>query len=259
MESGRLLRFQTWRMLVPVQALFLLPAHTITVMPRTMSGSVSHCPLESIRLSEPFDHKARHAVACTEKPRHKACSPRSGGGPPEQDEKQKPLSEGFVELRGVTRHAVARLREDHRPWKRCISGTPPELSVDEVADAPKHEAERRERCNEVRNRPERNSMQTAVENHDGNDAEKTAVSAHASLPDMQDLHGMRQVELRLIEKAVAEAAAQNDAEDAVEKQVLQILARNPAPRFGTSAPAEKPEAEEARQIHEAVPAYGKRS
>ena len=54
---------------------------------------------------------------------------------------------------------------------------------------------------------------------------------------------MRQVELRLIEKAVAEAAAQNDAEDAVEKQVLQILARNPAPRFGTSAPAEKPEAE----------------
>ena len=66
-------------------------------------------------------------------------------------------------------------------------------------------------------------MQTAVENHDGNDAEKTAVSAHASLPDMQDLHGMRQVELRLIEKAVAEAAAQNDAEDAVEKQVLQIL------------------------------------
>lgn len=153
MESGRLLRFQTWRMLVPVQALFLLPAHTITVMPRTMSGSVSHCPLErssacspqeSIRLSEPFDHKARHGVACTEKPRHKACSPRSGGGPPEQDEKQKPLSEGFVELRGVTRHAVARLREDHRPWKRCISGTPPELSVDEVADAPKHEAERRE-------------------------------------------------------------------------------------------------------------------
>ena len=87
----------------------------------------------------------------------------------------------------------------------------------------------------------------------------TAVSAHASLPDMQDLHGMRQVELRLIEKAVAEAAAQNDAEDAVEKQVLQILARNPAPRFGTSAPAEKPEAEEAHQIHEAVPAYGKRS
>ena len=58
---------------------------------------------------------------------------------------------------------------------------------------------------------------------------------------------------------VAEATAQNDAEDAVEKQVLQILARNPAPRFGTSAPAEKPEAEEARQIHEAVPAYGKRS
>lgn len=104
--------FQTWRMLVPVQALFLLPAHTITVMPRTMSGSVSHCPLERSSACSPKkasgsrNHsttKRYHAVACTEKPRHKACSPRSGGGPPEQDEKQKPLSEGFVELRGVTR------------------------------------------------------------------------------------------------------------------------------------------------------------
>ena len=49
---------------------------------------------------------------------------------------------------------------------------------------------------------------------------------------------MRQVELRLIEKAVAEATAQNDAEDAVKSRFSRSSPEIPRHGFELPAPAE---------------------
>ena len=83
--------------------------------------------------------------------------------------------------------------------------------------------------------------------------------AHTALPNFKDGKGMRKIEARLIKKAVPEAAAQNDAENAVKKKILNILFRNAAPGFARPDAAKHPKEGKAHEIHQAVPANSQRA
>ncbi len=86
------------------------------------------------------------------------------------------------------------------------------------------------------------------------------MEAHAPGPDLQDLGGVREVVLRLVEEHVAQPPAEDHAEHAVQEHVVDA-------RFGDAvgkalARAQLPEHHEGHEgdhVHEAVPAHGERA
>ena len=71
---------------------------------------------------------------------------------------------------------------------------------------------------------------------------------------------MRQVLGRLVEQHLAQPAADDDAEHAVEQQVVQLLRIDAVPGLDARpTPAEEQEGDEAGEVHQAVPADGQRA
>jgi len=92
-----------------------------------------------------------------------------------------------------------------------------------------------------------------------NHAEEAAVERHAALPDREDLERMLQEVGALVEDDVAQAAAEDHPEDAVEEQVVEVIARDRRAAGGDAARAEPPERAERGEVHEAVPADRQRA
>ena len=149
-------------------------------------------------------------------------------------------------------------RKHHSP--RQIGDAAPQLAVDEVAEPARREAERHQRRHEIgdvepalvappREEPERDQH-----------AEKAAVEAHPALPHGKDLERVREIVERLVENDVAEAAAQDHAEHAVEQHVVDV-ARMPSGQqvLSRAKLAEHREQDERDEIHEPVPADGDRA
>ena len=90
-------------------------------------------------------------------------------------------------------------------------------------------------------------------------ADEAAVEAHAALPQRDDLQRVREVIERLVEKHVAEATSDDHAEDPVEEHVVDV-ARMPAGQqvLPCANLPEHDEEHEADEIHEPIPAHGKR-
>ena len=69
--------------------------------------------------------------------------------------------------------------------------------------------------------------------------------------------GWLEVVARLVEQHLAEPTADDDAEHAVEQQVVERCRRDAMPGLaGGAAPAEQQEGDEAGQVHQPVPAHG---
>src|SRR5207237_1307030 len=86
-------------------------------------------------------------------------------------------------------------------------------------------------------------------------AKKAAVETHSALPHLEDLERMNQVIERLVEEHVAEPAAEDHAEHAVEQHVIDV-ARMPARQqiLSRAFAAEDDEQNESDEVHETVPA-----
>jgi len=85
------------------------------------------------------------------------------------------------------------------------------------------------------------------------------VERHAALPDREDLERMLQEVGALVEDDIAQAAAEDHPEDAVEEQVVEVIARDRRAAGGNAARAEPPERTERGEVHEAVPADRQRA
>jgi hypothetical protein len=72
----------------------------------------------------------------------------------------------------------------------------------------------------------------------GQDAQEAAVETHTALPDGEDFQRIGEEVRRLIEQDFAEAAADDDAQDAVEQQVvdLRLVPAEFGPALGVQAP-----------------------
>ena len=152
--------------------------------------------------------------------------------------------------------AVPRLRKDHSPRKRGGRFAPPELSVDEIPDASRHQAEGNKRHDEVGELPKADAVTMRVESHDDEDADQAAVRAHAALPDFKNRERVLRVVGGLIKEAVPETSAQDHAEDSVKKEIFHVVRSNAAPGVFRAQATEEPEGDKARQVHESVPANG---
>jgi hypothetical protein len=155
---------------------------------------------------------------------------------------------------------IVDLREDHRQRKVSRGDTPPQLAVDEIADAAGHEPQRHQRCDEVHDLEEAAAGPVCPERHRRQHAEKSAMEAHAALPDSENLQGMRRVIGGLVEDDLPEASADDHAKHAVEQQIIESLRRDAVPRLaGGPATPHDQKGDEAGQVHESVPADGQRT
>jgi hypothetical protein len=86
------------------------------------------------------------------------------------------------------------------------------------------------------------------------------MEGHAALPHGEDFQRMRQVVARLVEQHLAQPAAEDHAEHAIEQQVVDILRVHAVPRLRLRAALAQPEkGKKAGEIHQPVPAHGQRA
>jgi hypothetical protein len=85
------------------------------------------------------------------------------------------------------------------------------------------------------------------------------MEAHAALPDGKDFQRIGQVVARLVEQHLAQPAADDDPEHAVEQQVVELLDRQQAGARANPVAAEQDKLNESDEIHQTVPAHRQRA
>src|SRR5690606_4876220 len=141
-----------------------------------------------------------------------------------------PFERRLVELarmaREETGRAVALGRHDRRVAEydapRRVRFAPPQLAIDEVGDAPEAQAEGDGGRRDVEER-ERRLAAPPREDRDGeNGADEAAVGRHAALPAAQEVARVLEVVAGLVEQRVAEAAAEHDAADQPDQEIVDV-------------------------------------
>src|SRR6056300_1463255 len=142
---------------------------------------------------------------------------------------------------------------------RHVGRLAPEFTVDKVSDTPKAKSQRYDGRDKVRHAPHRMAEFLAVEPQGDEHAREAALEGHASFGDLEQVERIGKQLLRPVDERIAEAPPNNDAQHAVENQVIDLLAGHR--RIGAAAPApgQPPGKQEANDIHQAVPAYFQKS
>ncbi|GAC1628399.1 MAG: hypothetical protein NVS9B10_18320 [Nevskia sp.] len=141
----------------------------------------------------------------------------------------------------------------------------PEFAVDEVADAAGEQADRHADRDEIRDRPERQLVLQRVDLHRDEHADQSAMKRHAALPDAEDHERIAQKNemagfVDVVEKRVADAAAEYHAEHAVEQHVGDAFGCPVTQvRIAAANAAQVPEPEKPEQVGNAVPAHAERT
>ncbi len=223
-----------------------------------------------VGLAELLDEHPRQPIADQEDPED-AAGPGEGAaadGDGEDHEEEEALEGGLVELRRVARAGQQPVRraglgglagEDHRPGGGRRAA--PELAVDEVGEAAEEEADRGGGRDGVADAEDGQAVAQREADDAGGDAEKAAVEGHAALPDGKDFRGMGGEVRRLVEEDVAEAPAEDDAEDHPGEQVVGLLRRErrlaaPERRAAGEEDDVAPAEEKAGDVGERIPADG---
>src|ERR1700730_15383848 len=133
----------------------------------------------------------------------------------------------------------------HAEPPRHRRGLPPELAVDEVADAADEQAEARERHREVEHVGHIALAPIREQGQRDDYAEEPTVEGHAAFPDLQRVPGILHPEVEAVEQHVADAAAEDDAEHGVKHEVIDIAGIPGAARARGATPREPPRGPEA--------------
>jgi hypothetical protein len=140
-----------------------------------------------------------------------------------------------------------------------IGHAAPQFAVDEIADAAGGQPERHQRGDEVGDVPPVQAMFVRPQSHGDQNTEEAAVEAHAALPDGEDLQRIGQEISWFVEQYLAQSPAQNDAEHAVKKEVVELLNSQEARAMPDPVAPEPNELNESHQIHQTIPAHGERA
>src|SRR5665647_2752443 len=148
-----------------------------------------------------------------------------------------------------------RAAEYHAPGH--ISNPSPKFAVDEIANAPCGQRGRNQRRDEIGNRKPADALFARDIQHGDNYAQKSAMERHASLPYRQDIEGVRKIIGRFVEQHVTQTTAQNHAQHAEKKQIVEYSVRDISAHSPLDAIAGEQEGDaESHQVHQAVPAHG---
>ena len=141
----------------------------------------------------------------------------------------------------MARQAERIAGKDHRPRHMALDRPAPQLSVDEVGDAPEHHPERHVDGDVVAHPDERELVAPGDPGDREQGADHAAVEAHPAVPQPQQIpaHGLAGGEVREqarlagvaagVEQRIAQPSAENDAERAVEEQVVRMALRHRGP------------------------------
>ena len=158
----------------------------------------------------------------------------------QKSEPTAPATRG-IKLRRMSRHQRTGILENHRPRNIGPCRPAPQLPVDEVADAPEHQSQRHKRRHKIGHIKKSFAFDAGkrTDRQDGTD--DAAVRTHTALPHLEDVQGMRQVPLRLVEKTKTQTSAENDPEHAVKENVFHIVGGHLTPRILRAQPSQRPE------------------
>src|SRR5262249_4696124 len=109
-------------------------------------------------------------------------------------------------------------REDNSP--RHIGWAAPEFGANEVGDSAKEDADWGDERTEVQQGQRRRPVATAEQEDPNQRADQAAVKGHPAFPDFEYLDRMGEVILRIVEQHIAEPAADDDAEGAIDEQIV---------------------------------------
>lgn len=136
-----------------------------------------------------------------------------------------------------------------------IGDPAPQLAVQEVADATHAEAKRDQRCHEVGHGEEVALGLVSEPDHGGDDPDQATVERHAAGPDLEQVEGIGQEHVEVVEQHVTDPATQDHPEEAVKQQIGDLVAGPAAVRCIGATPRQPHGEGETKQIHETVPAY----
>src|SRR5210317_1811417 len=135
----------------------------------------------------------------------------------------------------------------------------PQLAVDEVADAAGAQPDRHQRGDEIRDLQHRPLQRFAVQPHCSHDPQQAAVKRHPALRDLEDVKRIVEPQAPTVEKAVAQAPADNDADHAVENQVVDLFRGNHRPGLLRAPRGQQPGSKKTDDVHQPVPANRERT
>ena len=174
------------------------------------------------------------------------------GVPPERREQDRSFQQGLVQLGGMPANAV------HHEGPRSAARFAPQFAVDEIPDAPGAQADRHQGNYKIGHLDKGAAVLSGEQQHCRAHSQQAAVKGHAAFPDAHDIQRVVKYLLPAVEQQVAQAPARNDAQAAIEDQVLDHQRREGAAGPAASAVGQPPGGDEAQHVRQAVPSDGQR-
>src|SRR5690606_37409999 len=119
---------------------------------------------------------------------------------------------------------MARLRpvegKHYRPGH--VADAAEQFAIDEVGEAAEEQAERHRGGDDVDHRPGRDGARAGEEDHRQDGAEKAAMERQATMPDGEDLKRVGGEARQVVEKHIADAAADDDADGRPKDEIVDI-------------------------------------
>src|SRR5260370_32750302 len=142
-------------------------------------------------------------------------------------------------------------REDHRPGN--VGRAAPKFGANEIGDAAEKDANRRDERAEVEHRQRLRAIAPGEEEGSEECADEPTVKGHAAFPNFEDLDGVGEIILRIVEQYVAESSPANDAEGAIDQKIVDAFCGRPGRAAPVSvirhyAPDQRPTEDEAGNI-----------
>src|SRR6185369_3168587 len=132
-------------------------------------------------------------------------------------EEDEAFKAGFVKLAGVAR-LVVRHREDDAPWEGCWAAE--EFTIHEIGAAAEEEADGTNDGDEVSEMKRIQFVALREEKDGGDDADEAAVERHTAFPDFEHAERVGEIFVKVIEKDVTDATAEDHAEDGPGDEVV---------------------------------------
>ena len=164
-----------------------------------------------------------------------------------------------LRVRRQQRHVFrARAREQHGKGNARVD-TPPQLTVDEVAQTACPETKRDQRCDKIGNLEEVAFGAFGKNHHHQDHPNQAAVEGHAAVPDAEQIERVIQEYREVIEQHISNSATQEHAEEARIEQVFNFVFSPAAARTAGATAREPHGKNEAHQVHQTVPVKRNRS
>ena len=134
-------------------------------------------------------------------------------------EKDDAFEARFIELARMTRQRSG-AGKNHRP--RHIRWPSPKFRLDEIGDAAKKEPDRNRGGANIDDAQDRYPLALGKKINRNSGPGEAAVKRHAAFPDSEDLGGMGEIKAGIVEKDIAEPAAENDAQRHIDEQIVDV-------------------------------------